>query len=323
MGNPKKHHFLPQFYLEGFKITPQKSKYAQICVIPKKKTPKSFTPSIKDTGCQSDYHTVDIDASSKDRKSLEAAFAELEGWLASEIKGVIEKNSISSKGKQALTFFISTMRLRVPSYKRYIEKLLQENVEHLTRVELRKGRLPKPPKVLQDFIKEHGDDIFKANISNWMILLQMVRTAIDPHLLSIIEKMNFSLFKAPSKEQFITCDSPVALYIPNYEARSPYGVGFSDREIEVSIPLTKKILLFASWHQKEDYQIVSPEDVIEFNRRTIIMSDKFIYSSSVFEGLIDQVSDLHNKTAGFQLSTLDYGHGFCQITRFVPVSKSA
>jgi hypothetical protein len=120
--------------------------------------------------------------------------------------------------------------------------------------------------------------------------------------------------------QFITCDSPVTLYVPNYEDKSPYGVGFLDREIEISIPLTKQILLFASWHQKEEYQIASPEDVIEFNRRTIIMSDKFIYSSSVFEGLIDQVSNLHNKTAGFKLSTLDYGHGFCQHISFIPVS---
>lgn len=131
-----------------------------------------------------------------------------------------------------------------------MEKQLQENVEHLTRIELRRGRVPKPPKEVQDFIKEHGDGIFRVKISNWMILLQMVQAAIDPKLLSIIEKMNLSLFEAPDGMQFVTCDSPVALYIPNYKPESPYGVGYLRREIEVSIPLTKKILLICVLAQK-------------------------------------------------------------------------
>ena len=324
MSNPKKHHFLPQFYLEGFKITPQTSKYAQIKVIPKTVTPKSFISAIKDTGCELDYHTVDADPAFKDRKSLETAFAETEGMQAKAIKSVICNHKISFKEKQVLAFFISIMRVRVPSYKHYIEQSLRENVQSVTRIEHRKGRLPKPPKIVEDLIKKRGGDICKVldvKISNWMILLQMTNTVVGTNIPTIIEKMNFSLVEAPNDNNFITCDSPVTLYVPNYEVRKPYGIGFLDREVEVSIPLNKKFLLLASWQKLPHYQMARREDVLEFNRRTIIMADKFIYSSLVFDGLLEQISKLHSKTAGFQLSTLDYGNGFCQITRFIPVSN--
>jgi len=324
MPDPKKHHFLPQFYLDGFRITPQTSNYPQIQVIPKTATPEPFLSAIKDTGCEFNYHTVDADPVLKDRKSLEMAFAETEGRQAEVIKSVVSNRKISFKEKQVLAFFVSIMRVRVPSYKRYIEQFLQENVQSMTRMEFRKGRLPKPPKVIEDLIKKQGGDIFKVlevKISNWMILLQMINTVVGSNIPSIIEKMNFSLVEAPNDNQFVTCDSPVTLYVPNYEIRKPYGIGLLDREVEVCIPLNKKYLLLASRQQLPLHQIASRKNVVEFNRRTIIMADKFIYSSSVFDGLLKQISTLHSKTAGFQLSTLDYGNGFCHITRFIPVSN--
>jgi hypothetical protein len=199
MPDPKKHHFLPQFYLDGFKITPQTSKYAQIQVIPKTVTPKSFVSAIKDTGCELNYHTVDADPAYKDRKSLETVFAENEGQQAKVINSVIRNHKISFKEKQVLAFFVSIMRVRVPSYKRYIEQFLRESVQSVTRMEHRKGRLPKPPKVVEDLIKKQGGDICKVldvKISNWMILLQMINTAVGTNMSSIIEKMNFSLVEA-------------------------------------------------------------------------------------------------------------------------------
>jgi len=216
------------------------------------------------------------------------------------------------------------MKFRVPSYKRYIEQFLRESVQSVTRMEHRKGRLPKPPKVVENLIKKQGGDICKVldvKISNWMILLQMINTAVGTNITSIIEKMNFSLVEAPKNIHFITCDSPVTLYVPNYEARNPYGVGFLDPEVEVSIPLNKQHLLLLSWQQLPNHRTASRKDVAEFNRRTITMADKFIYSHSVFDGLLGQVSELQSKTAGFELSTIDYGDGFCHITRFIPVSN--
>ncbi|MHC4158140.1 MAG: DUF4238 domain-containing protein [Planctomycetota bacterium] len=324
MSDPKKHHFLPQFYLNGFRITPQTSKYAQIQITPKTPTPEPFLSAIKDTGCEFNYHTVAPDPAFKDRKSLETSFAEIEGRQAEVIKSVLSNRKISFEEKQVLAFFVSIMRVRVPSYKRYIEQFLQENVQSMTQMELRKGRLPKPPKVIEDLIKEQGGDIFKVlevKISNWMILYQMFNTVVGSNISSIIEKMNFSLVEAPNDNQFITCDSPVTLYVPDYQVRKPYGIGLLDREVEVCIPLNKQYLLLVSWQQLPLHQIASRNNVAEFNRRTIIMADKFIYSSSVFDGLLEQISKLHSKTAGFQLSTLDYGNGFCHITRFIPVSN--
>ena len=49
-NKPKKHHYLPQFYLENFKID-NENKISQINVIPKNKRPfYTFVSAIKDTG---------------------------------------------------------------------------------------------------------------------------------------------------------------------------------------------------------------------------------------------------------------------------------
>lgn len=66
-NEPKKHHYLPQSYLENFKID-NGNKVPQINVIPKNKHPfGSYIAAIKDTGCETDYHTIELSDSEKDR----------------------------------------------------------------------------------------------------------------------------------------------------------------------------------------------------------------------------------------------------------------
>jgi hypothetical protein len=317
---PKKHHYLPQFYLEGFKITPQPSKIPHIWMIQKTSQPVPVRPSIVDTACEVGYHDDDADPDNKDRCSIERVFSTMEGAHASTIRDVISNKKISAEHRESLALFVSIMRCRVPSFKRCIERYLQASVSSTTRLELRSGRAPTPPPQVADLIARTRDDIFDVTISNWMLSFQMINAGMRSHYPVILEKMCFSLVEAEEKTDYITCDSPVALYVPDCEKRGPYGVGLADKEIEVSIPLSARFLLLISWQTMPEYQVADSERVEEFNRRAIVTADRFIYASKVTDGLVRDMSSLHKSFSGFDMQVLDYGRGFAHIARFLPVS---
>jgi len=98
MTTPKKHHFLPQFYLEQFKVVPQSGKYSKIWQVEKITSPNPQKASIKDVGCKTDYHTMDLQTK-KDRKSIENVFSKLEAKQADIIKEICKTNQISEAAK--------------------------------------------------------------------------------------------------------------------------------------------------------------------------------------------------------------------------------
>lgn len=95
MSTPRKHHYLPQFYLEVFKIHPQKGKKPHIWQIEKEGEQKSYSPAVEDTGCMRDYHSIDHNDQEPDHKSVESMLSQIAlCFLPQVIYGVM-----SIKGK--------------------------------------------------------------------------------------------------------------------------------------------------------------------------------------------------------------------------------
>jgi len=69
MSEPKKHHYLPQFYLKKFQHNSSSNK-EQIVVYNKNKAADYFISAIDCTGCETDYHTLDYEGVRKDRLPL-------------------------------------------------------------------------------------------------------------------------------------------------------------------------------------------------------------------------------------------------------------
>ena len=322
MKEPKKHHFLPQFYLKRFKIVPQSGKYSHIWQIGKSAEPKSKTPvAIKDTGCVTDYHTLDFQDQVKDRKTIENILSKLETKQANLIKKICETNQISEDTKPHLANFITTMRYRVPAFKEYIEKSLEEFVHTTFKILMHNKRLPPPPKELEELFQKEGYDCIKFKISNWKILQFMLDMASSSENINLLRKMKYKLIIAPSGCNFITGDSPVSIYHPNYEAIRPYGVGLAFKDVEVTFPISKKHLVKLSWEETNEPSQAQKNQVTEYNRRTIIMAKKYVFSSEISQHLIQQISKCYNNHAGYKLENMWYGDGAVEITRFIPVTN--
>jgi hypothetical protein len=321
MSEPKKHHFLPQFYLEKFKIRPQRTKHPQIMITTKEPQPRTYCAAIHDTGCIGDYHTIDFHNEDKDRKKIEAALSKIESEQSNLLKRIISEKKIDADDKLMLASLLIFMHHRVPKYKKFIERSVKATIHSWGELMLRHGKLPPMPEALKKTGLKSFHEIIKIKISNWKIIFYMYDASIYSELINIIEKITFNLLISPEGGQFITGDTPVSIYHPNYDNVAPYGVGFIFKEIEVTFPLSPEIILLASWNTDDKDLNITEKQLNEYNRRTIIMADQYIYSNDTDDSLIMLVSKNASKEAGFKVDQLDFGEGMYLIKRFIPVTN--
>ncbi|MFA5251745.1 MAG: DUF4238 domain-containing protein [Phycisphaerae bacterium] len=320
MSDPKKHHFLPQFYLKQFKVISQSGKYSQIWQVEKTASLNPKKVSIKDIGCKTDYHTLDLPDQEKDRKTIENALSRLEAKQANIVKEICATNQISEEIKPSLADFIATMRYRVPVFKEFIEKSLKADVQNTFKILMHQKELPPPPKELKELFQKEGYDCIEPKIFNWIILKYMLDMAFNSNEPTILRKMKWRLILAPSGCHFITGDSPVAIYHPTYKANQPHGVGLICKDVEISFPISKECLVSLSWNGKDEFLQGQKKQVAEYNRRTIVMAKKYIFASEINPNLEKQIVRYYCSQAGYKTENIWYGEGALSHTYFVPVT---
>ena len=320
MQSPKKHHFLPQFYLKGFQI-PGDGNIPRIYIFEKAQKGKSFISAVENAACEIDYNTIISSGGQKDRGLVEAKLSIIEGIQADLIKKITANENIEKSDLSELSFLLLLMRCRVPSVKDYIENSLKDVVRSTANILQRQGKFPHPPAEIVKIIGEGGNpfDVIDIEIYNKKILGHMFDMAMNPKALNLLSAMNFSLIKAQENHYFISSDAPVALYVPKYEDRKPYGVGLCDKEVEITFPLNEKYLLLASWQENKPLSYATTSDVMEYNRRTVIMAQNYVYASND-NNVTNLIDKFNNFNAGFDISSGEFEGGSFQISRFIPVT---
>lgn len=320
MSTPRKHHYLPQCYLEGFKVSPQTGDNAHIWQIEKGGDLKHYCPAIEDTGCIRNFHTIDVADEEPDHQSVEALLSKLESEQAALIRAIGETKRIEKAQLASLSAFISLMRYRVPSFANHIEKSLCAVVLDTFKIMNRTGKFGATPPALQKLFDEKGIDAsLKIKISNWKVLSHMFGTGLAPESIGLLMEYKYHLYSAEKDNFFVTSDNPVALYHPNYEQIRPYGVGFAIKGVEVTFPLSSDTLIRASHSLEPGSSIATADEVREFNRRTITASERYIFAGAVSEDLLGQIGGLKDTRAGFVFDNLFHGNGSIHISRYIPV----
>ena len=306
MSRPRKHHFLPQFYLRGFSED-QNSLY-QI----RKMTGESVGCRIKDLAAIRDFHEIDAD-DVEDPLALEKELATVEGQMSRFLAELLRDGLSNGRALVETIGFMSLLRMRVPAIKRHIEASLGETVRTAAEIMERQGKLPPPPPGLEEALRVAN---LKITISNWKCMELMFGMASNHEVLNIMCKMQATLFRAPSGS-FITGDQPVALY--HEDKTSPYGVGPATPGVEITVPLTSAALLRLTHSEAEDQELVaSTEEVVEFNRRTIVMAEQYLYTGSCPSGIGDRALLLKDLSAGFTFDMLRTGRITLQVQRCIP-----
>lgn len=204
--------------------------------------------------------------------AIEQMLAQIEGNYKQVLDTkIIPKKPLTTDDRVAVAQFISTLEMRTPLNKQNADKFILDVREHATRLEeqFMKGKKSK--------LHIQMDDAEKQNL----MFTQMLLTATQMNRYQVTDM----LFLSPKFEDeelfFITSDFPVSM-IDFSLMNSFYPPTPLDATVEVTIPLTPKIVLLVNHLGFNGYGDINHNYVWEVNNRTLRRSNKFIISSKKF-----------------------------------------
>jgi hypothetical protein len=312
MAEPRKHHYLPQFYLRGF------SANGRTIFQIEKLGDRAYLSSIRDTAAIRDYHELDT-VGAEDPGIVEKQLASVETQLAEGLADTLRCGITTPDIHSLLIQLVAMLRVRVPAFKASIEAYLQGIVRSTGLMMERRGEFPTPPKGFEDVLRMENLSI---DISNWKLLETMFTIAADRDVFNMLVAMSPTLLKASGNARFLTCDQPVAIFHPTASPKDAYGIGIAHPGTEISVPLSSGTLLLLSWSLDPpvDREATS-EEIAEFNRRTVVMADTFVFARDASELAVETTRRYAHCSAGMMLDILDTGHEALHIGRFRPVMR--
>ena len=313
MSEPRKQHYLPQFYLRGFSLDGRGLYQLE------KQSGKHYGCQIKDVAAVKDFHELDYQGV-EDPHALEKQLANMEEEFARNLVSFLS-DGIKNEGARLCTVqLLSLMRLRVPAFKEHIETSYPSHIRKLAELMERDGRLPPAPIGLEDKLRVKN---LKFSVLNWKSMEIILKLAANEETLTKLYRMRSTLYVAPPGMSFVTSDQPVALFHPAADQMT-HGVGPNVPGVEITLPLSSRKLLRLD-HSRTEHseQVALPSEVAEFNRRTIVMSKRFVFTASHPENYVNLAESTRGIRAGFVYDDLDYGDGLVQVQRFIALGPKA
>lgn len=302
---PKKHHYIQQSYLKGFQHG--NKKVPQIFVYTKENPLKEpYISAIKDTACEKDFHKIKVE-DSYDRTTVEELLSMIESEVIQNIHKVIDSKQILDKNKELLAIMILLMKARVPQNVNALKRQFERLLEYIAEITFSQNNTG-----LSGTFKDN----FKIIVNNNYPIFQMLKSVLNEKLISQIMNMNFSLVKVPVGSFFVCSDAPVSYYCKPYSGR---GVGLSHPNLEIFLPLDKDFGLICTRKNVPPYKELSKEDVASLNRRTVITSEKYIFSPIKDDCINELIEKNKDYFSGIRyLESLN--DGLLQYSDYIPVT---
>lgn len=121
MSTPKRHHYLPEFYLEGFRRD-------NVLFVYDREPNEYREQSPKDTAVKSYYYALEDDEGKKNLE-IESFLSKIEGDAKPTIDKLERGEDISKEEKESLSIFISFLMNRVPDFEESENKMLEKIIE--------------------------------------------------------------------------------------------------------------------------------------------------------------------------------------------------
>lgn len=287
---PKKHHYLPQFYLKGFS---QDASHLHI-----------FDKKVKNEDVHFRYQTTEKIAfennlytyRTKDLKkeTLEDFFSQIESMAKKVITKLENKKDITPKQRGHLALFIALLWFRTPTWKTETLGMQNELAEKMIRM---RYRFPQQKELMRDFFKKEGkhftdeelDDLvdFAVNPKRSKIVIkfppeywikQMLTLANDVY--TYLAHCGWEVKHATKKYAFLTSDNPVLL-IPSEKPHPFYGVGLFTLGVKKTIPLAAN--LYLAMHEPQEklvlfHTIADKEFCKQANVWTMRNAERLVFS---------------------------------------------
>lgn len=262
---------MAQTYLKGF-CNPE----GKVCVY-FKDNPTDFRWTAPEAiAFEKYYYSQPLPDGGRDNNRLEDFFATIEDrWPL--LMSKIERRERNDGGLDQLLQFALMHRVRVPTARDAIEKMLAESVRMTTRYLNDRGELQAPPDGSSfDYLDRH------------------TVVSIDPHksihamtdlakgMMRVVRATGFKILGNQTDESFITSDNPVIYFDPAISPKliQPYNINRSRMDIEFMFPLTPRFMLWGhsiikprpGHHHTATYEIVHDK---RFVQRANVLAARF------------------------------------------------
>lgn len=277
------HHYVPRFYLEKF------------CDI---RTPAGQTPFLwvgqrgketwkrrapKNVGYEPDLYETGLPG--KERAAVEELFGRAETDAAKLYRSKLDRFEIPTTADErgVLNAFAASFVVRSPFYRSFVQRTAKELADQEF------WAMAAQPGPIRDFIRDYkartGKDLPAAAIPElrlkpWYVtsIAMLALTGIG----QLLDGMNWKFLIAPQWMYFLTCDSP-AFWMDTTSGRPKWmGHGLAMKNVEFTLPLSRKLCLLAGWNFTPGLFIASDEQVRRINTRAVGWADKEFYSPAEF-----------------------------------------
>jgi hypothetical protein len=277
MSAPKRHHYLPEFYLKGF------TRDELLWVFDRKTSQYRRQPPYN-TAVIGHYYTTLTESGKKDYE-IEAHLAQIEG----EAKPIIGKldvgEEISSKERVGMAYFLALLLCRTPKHAREVQeigdaahKLLAKEmiptVEAAAELLRRSGKDSSvTPESMFRFIHEEQ---FQMKASREYTISTMLDQS--QRFYKELALMNWFVAHTDGHASFITTDSPLGYVLDDAQRRSREPVlGFASEKIIKLVPLTcRTVLVVGDYGAGLNHFSIDRNQVREVNLAVATECERFV-----------------------------------------------
>jgi hypothetical protein len=290
MNKPaRRHHFLPQFYLAAF--TNHGTKDSLFWILDQD-TSKQREDKPKNVAYRNNFYSVEIANSEPDE--FEKALGRFEALAAQIVKDVIQSH-IMPKDEDYLILinFIALLACRVPSRREVFNGAMNDVMKMQTQMIF---QYPERYDVYRKMLVESGYELndtttyeemkaFVNDESRYTISfhnhthIKNMMIALDTTIPLLLERCWSVLLADEQTGYFICSDSPLNLHWTK-PMDSIWGPGFGSKGTDVTIPLSKNILLLGRFEEELPTQYLSRESIAIMNSYTASDSQRYVYSSN-------------------------------------------
>lgn len=284
MNQPRRHHFLPQFYLKGF------TGDDGLLWVYDRERDEFRKQQPKDSAVQKDYYTY-TDKDGVKHFDIEQMLSMVEGEASGPLAKLDAGDPISEDERSWVAQFIAFLMLRTPETEKRVNEMVDGFMKLYNRVafpDVESVRvafekfsadtgtpLKKTPEEMFEFFKSEAFTV-EATQSYRLKLFLESSMGIAPAIFG----MHWLVLHAPNGKHFITTDAPFQVRMPTQINHPKWmGVGVLSPGAEKLLPLTKSTaLVIAHPGQTLSHHKANGDAMRRFNLTLTRSAEEFVYA---------------------------------------------
>lgn len=304
MSVPKRHHYLPQFYLRGFREDQGLWVYDRERDDFRRRNPEKF-------GFEKGYYALLDEEGTQDYREVEKRLTVIESAAATVIKKIDDSIQLTLADKFALSLFAALLKVRTPAFERWLnevgdavaKKMMEAEIQSpedvQQRLEMWGKDDPNDPGQAEQIYEGLRRAEYQVKASPNARIDQMLKMTRE--IGKAFTLMPWTLARSSTSASFVTSDNPLVVIHPDGipdspegwpEGSNPYwffGTGIAEPGAEVILPLNRRTYLIMGNEQHSGRGIhFEDDDVHRCNSIIAQHYERFLIAKD--EALLRQVT---------------------------------